>query len=214
MDGISAPMGDCVKIWLLYPPTDHNLAWMRQEKGQHGKLFRGGDHLEGGVIVQTNSAEALYIPSGCIHAVFTVSGGFLVSIDCTTRFSLWPFSQYLRHRLHLELDLTGQEHCYFLFLECLKVALANSCELTAIRSWISVEDLLEAEAAGNPEWRRSATAVWEIHFVGERGGDQACPCGVLGINLEQHVRAQHLEWLLGCEIGKAERPRGGKGRNR
>jgi hypothetical protein len=206
MDGISAPLGDCVKIWFLYPPTNHNLAWMRQEKGQHGRLFRSVDHLEGGVAVQTDSAEALYIPSGCIHAVFTISGGFLVSIDCTTRLSPWPFSQYLHHQLHLELDLTGQEHCYFLFLECLRVALDNSCEWTAIRSWINVEDLLEKEAAGNPEWRRSATAVWEMHLVGERRKDRACPCGVLGINLERHVRTQHLRWLLGWDTVKAGRP--------
>jgi hypothetical protein len=134
-----------------------------------------------------------------------VSGGFLASLDCTTRYSLWPFSQDLRHRLHLEIDLVGQEHCYFLFLECLNVALENSCELSTIRSWISIEDLLEAVVVGNPEWRRSATAVWEVHFI-ERREDQAYPCGVLGINLERHIRAQHLEWLLGCEIVGDERP--------
>ena len=208
MDGISAPLGDCIKIWFLYPPTDHNLTWMRQEKGQHGRLFRGADHLEGGVIVQTSSAEALYIPSGCIHAVFTISGGFLVSIDCTTRFSPWPFSQYLRHQVHLELDSTGQEHSFFLFLECLRVALDNSCEWTAIRSWINVEHLLETDAAVDPEWRRSAAAVWEMHLEGERERrkDHACPCGVLGINLDQHLKTHHLRWLLEWDTVKAGRP--------
>ena len=161
MDGISASLGDCVKCWILYPPMDYNLDWMRQERGQHGRLFRGANHLEGGVIVQTDSEEALYIPSSCMHAVFTMVGGFLVSIDCSTRFSSWPFSQYLRRYSHLELDLTSREHCYFLFLECLKVALENSCRWIALESWINAEDVLSIEAASNVEWRQLATAMWE-----------------------------------------------------
>jgi hypothetical protein len=88
MDGISAPLDGCTKIWFLYTPTLHNLALMAQERGQHGKLARLADRLEGGIVTQTTSAEAIYIPAGCLHAVFTTEGGFLVSIDCTTRLSV------------------------------------------------------------------------------------------------------------------------------
>jgi hypothetical protein len=48
--------------------------------------------LEGGMVVRTTSDDVLYIPAGYVYAVFTIRGGFLVTIDCITRDSIWPFS--------------------------------------------------------------------------------------------------------------------------
>jgi hypothetical protein len=80
---------------------------MRTEQGQHAKFARSAALLEGGMVVRTTSKDALYIPAGCLHAVFTIRGGFLVSVDCTTRDSIWPFSQYLKSNIVAALNAEG-----------------------------------------------------------------------------------------------------------
>jgi hypothetical protein len=84
MDGISSPIDECEKLWLLYPRTELDLSLMHREHGQHTKFAQSAALLEFGLVVRTTSKDALYIPAGCLHAVFTIQGGFLVSIDCTT----------------------------------------------------------------------------------------------------------------------------------
>jgi len=111
------------KVWVMYSPTHHNLQWMAEHRGQQAKLARGTAVLEGGVVAHTTSAEAIYLPAGCLHGVFTIAGGFLMSIDCTTPRSVWPFAQYLRYNVQAELEAYEQRNCYFLFLDSLDVAL-------------------------------------------------------------------------------------------
>jgi hypothetical protein len=121
MDGISAVLGDCRKTFILFPPSDYNLSWMRRECHNQGKLVRGLEVLECGVIAELDSSSAIFIPSGWSHAVFTTEGGFLVSIDCVTKRTVWTFSQYLLYQLYLEVETKRQADCFFLFLT--KVAL-------------------------------------------------------------------------------------------
>ncbi|KAJ5394680.1 hypothetical protein N7509_006467 [Penicillium cosmopolitanum] len=67
-DGLSVPIGDCRKIWLLYPPTIHNLMAMKAVDGQRGRLVRLVQQLEGCVVVETNSSHAIHIPAASLHA--------------------------------------------------------------------------------------------------------------------------------------------------
>jgi hypothetical protein len=53
---------------------------MQDEQGEHTKLARPGGLLKGGVVIRITSREAIYTPV-ILHAVFTVQGGFLVSIQ-------------------------------------------------------------------------------------------------------------------------------------
>ena len=68
----------------MFPPTRKNLHLMRIADAQRGKLARIGKDLEGGLIFKSTSSQALYIPVGCIHAVFTLHVGFLLSIEFST----------------------------------------------------------------------------------------------------------------------------------
>ncbi len=88
MDVISPLIDECEKIWFLYLGTEFSLSLMQNEQGQLAKFARLGGVLEGGVVVRTTSKDALYIPAGCAHGVFTIRGGFLLTIDCTTRDSI------------------------------------------------------------------------------------------------------------------------------
>jgi hypothetical protein len=83
-EGLSSPIGPCVKLRLVFPPTPHNLKLMSSAEGQKAKLMRIGRRLEGGLVFKTTSAESIYLPVGCMHSVFNLHGGFLVAIDFNT----------------------------------------------------------------------------------------------------------------------------------
>ena len=85
------------------------------EDGQVAKMTRLAQSLEGGVMFCTSSRNAVYIPSGRIHAAFTVSGGFHVTMDFTTRISVLSFSKYLDLNLPASLDQKGQSDCYYMY---------------------------------------------------------------------------------------------------
>ncbi|KAG4430017.1 hypothetical protein IFR05_014500 [Cadophora sp. M221] len=81
-------IGLCEKLWIMFPPTPQNLQLMQSADGQRSKLARIGKDLGGGLVIKADSSQALYIPAGCIHAVFTLHGGFLVSLEFTTSLSV------------------------------------------------------------------------------------------------------------------------------
>ena len=72
------------KLWLMYPPTHHNLElFSRVVGGNHFSLLgRIGLELEGGIVAVTCNEDIdignhLIIPEGTIHAVLTLQGGVL-----------------------------------------------------------------------------------------------------------------------------------------
>jgi hypothetical protein len=193
MDGISAVLGDCRKTFVLFPPTDDNFSWMRRECHNQGKLARGLEALHCGLITELDSSSAIFIPSGWSHAVFTTEGGFLVSIDCVTRQTVWTMSQYLRYQLYLEVETEKQADCFFLFLDCLEVALDHGELSTSLRSWMNIENLLRKHS--DDKWKNSALTLWkgvlEKHagaLVNEgHGGIEEVPLGTF--------YEKHLTWL-------------------
>ncbi|KAJ9662593.1 hypothetical protein H2198_001265 [Neophaeococcomyces mojaviensis] len=196
-DSISATLHECEKVWMVYPPTPHNLQWMAEHRGQHAKLAQGMAVLEGGVVVHTTSAEAIYLPAGCLHAVFTVAGGFLVSMDCTTQTSVWPCGQYLRYNVQAEFEADEQRDCYFLFLEALEVALQNAGERDAFRAWIAVEDVFQMKRKNDRAWVRAARKVWDEYLKSEPLVDIECPCaGAVSSSFLDHLKERHLGWLV------------------
>jgi hypothetical protein len=125
--------------------------------------------------------------------VFTTEGGFLVSIDCATTHTVWTFSQYLLYQLYLEVETEKQVDCFFLFLDCLEVALAHGELSTASRSWMSIEDFLRKHS--NDKWKRSALMLWR--GVLETHADilvSECHDGVEEVPLKRFYE-KHLTWL-------------------
>ena len=85
---------------------------MRNAEGQKAKLVRLAPSLEGGMIMKTTSAEAIYLLAGCIHATFTIEGGYLIAIDFTTMNSAKAFSEYLVSGLDNFLGTRSQRDCF------------------------------------------------------------------------------------------------------
>lgn len=116
---------------------------MANESGQLAKLIRLAPLLEGGILLQTDSDHALTIPSGCLHATLTIKGGFLVTKDFTTRYTIQSFSHYLAWGLQQELDENSRANCYYLYLDYLNIALENREVNLAIEGWVGIERILK-----------------------------------------------------------------------
>lgn len=155
------------------------------------RLARLAEALEGGIAVKTDSTQAIFIPAGCLHACFTTSGGFLVSIDCTTRVSVRPFSRYLQHGLYQELDSEGQRDIFYKFLDALEVAVSNDKSDVAIEAWIRAEEQLRGFSEREPAWRARATQI-----LGHIAPLERCVCENPGEGFwSDHWASQHTAFL-------------------
>ncbi|KAH8431015.1 uncharacterized protein LDX57_008676 [Aspergillus melleus] len=193
-DGVSALVGDCRKIWLLYPPSRNNLVAMRTVDGQRGKLARIMHRLEGGIMVETTAAQSLYIPAGCIHATFTLQGGFLVARDFTTSISIGAISAYIASGLEGMLTPQAREACWDWFSRCLDVSLAHGQFDRAIRAWMDAEPRLAIWASLHRHWRTAMRRIWDLHV---QEIPEQCPCGTQGdAVLQDHLYSTHLKCLL------------------
>src|SRR5258706_1447492 len=171
---------------------------MRSVNGQMSRLKQLATSLEGGLIVQTTSSEAIYLPAGCIHAVFTITGGFLVTMDFTTRDSIEAFSRYLKFDLDSAMDNESQIHCYELYLSCLDVALTNGRGIIALQSWVSIGNRLQAIADNDPKWRKRAKQIWETYLSSKKVGQYSCSCSWNGPGscFKRHIENTHLSFVL------------------
>lgn len=88
---MSVPIGECEKIFFLFPPTFRNLTWFRRHRFA-GNLSPGLSVLEHGLVTNVTSDNVLYIPAGWLHATLTTKGGFLLSYDCATDDTLDTFA--------------------------------------------------------------------------------------------------------------------------
>ena len=94
------------KLWLMYPPTHHNLElFSGVVGGNHFSLLgRIGLELEGGVIAVTGNegtdmGNHLIMPEGTIHAVLTLQGGVLGGTNWGTAQGLPLAAEMLRLRI-------------------------------------------------------------------------------------------------------------------
>jgi len=192
MDGISAVLGDCQKLIILFPPSCHNLGVLQRERGNQAKLARTMSLLEYGLIDRLDSTNVIFIPSGWAHATFTTRGGFLVSVDCATKRTVWSFSRYLQYGLYSELESKQQAECWYLFLDCLEYALACHEILLATRSWRSIENMLKETT--DMTWKRKASQVWRKMTDSSPGA--MMEDGLDGAPLPIHqFWERHLSWL-------------------
>ncbi|KAK9625528.1 hypothetical protein V6Z98_005601 [Aspergillus fumigatus] len=198
MEGLSVPLGDCEKIWFMWPPTERNLSLMANESGQLAKLIRLAPLLEGGILLQTDSDHALTIPSGCLHATLTIKGGFLVTKDFATRYTIQSFSRYLAWGLQQELDENSRANCYYLYLDCLNVALENGEVNLAIEGWVGIERILKDIATKDATWRGSAWTYWEPFLNSPHKICMTkCSCGFVAADggFLEHFKNAHLYFL-------------------
>lgn len=81
MQGLSITEDECVKLWILYPPTDHNLEAFYKYDGENGKFIQLADKLEEGKYTTTTNGQIMYLPAGWLHLTYTLEGGILHGIN-------------------------------------------------------------------------------------------------------------------------------------
>ncbi|KAK3045911.1 hypothetical protein LTR09_012565 [Extremus antarcticus] len=163
IDGISSAFDGCRKLWLMFPPIERNLELMRIERDETCKLFRIGHHLEGGIVFEAASDKAVYIPARCLHAVYTGDGGFLFSLDFTTKPSIVPFGTYLSKRLYLTQDEEGQQSCFFAHVDSTEIVLFNGRHEEVIESWLALGPVFTQCCVSKQDMARiSASVLGEI----------------------------------------------------
>ncbi|KAE8372197.1 hypothetical protein BDV26DRAFT_286157 [Aspergillus bertholletiae] len=200
-DGISTPIGDCQKVWFMYPPTKKNLAAIANLEGQRHKLSRLSDTLEAGIVVQTTSDHALYIPAGCLHATFTLKGGYLIASDFTTSQSIKAIGAYIASGLASMLSPEAREDCYSLFKHCLHICLMHRQLIPAVEACISAASELAIWAASNQKWRADFQRLWKENMQLQQQviADKLfeCPCKQQNgdVAFLDHFFSDHLAFL-------------------
>jgi hypothetical protein len=203
-DGISSPMGPCIKLWLVFPPTAHNLGLMASAEGQKAKLVRIGRKLEGGLLFKTTSAESIYLPVGCIHSVFTLHGGFLVAIDFGTPKSCQAFSALLTAGLDQVGSPSFQNEVFARYLASVDLALKKPQGVRGISSWIDSIERIREWVGENPAWAKEATKVWDEFLAMPRGRKTKCPCGkqTTKEKFQGHLKKRHWWGKVSTSVKK------------
>lgn len=183
---------------------------MQDADAQRNKWIRIGKDLEGGLIYKTTSSDAIYLPIGCIHAVFTVEGGFLLTIEFSTPESVKVLSSLFNSHFdrfkddYSKAELPGQ------FIESVALALRRNRALVGLKAWIDMEERLRRWADNSedndsatkntewisrrPGWKKKIVKIWTSFFKSQFSENLSCPCEKMhrSQSLEEHFRADHL----------------------
>jgi hypothetical protein len=198
-----------------------------QGNAQRSKWIRIGPHLEGGLIYKITSSGAIYSPVGCIHAVFTVQGGFVLTIEFSSPKAAEALSSLCNAHFDQFKDQYSKAQLPDQFIESVDLALTYNKDgpSVGLKAWIDMEDRLRRWAdksedhnprtkntewiSRRPGWKEKIARIWNSFFVSLGSEKLSCPCRKMGPNqsLEEHFRAAHLfESLL---PKPKPRPRGG-----
>ncbi|KAF2157341.1 hypothetical protein K461DRAFT_273498 [Myriangium duriaei CBS 260.36] len=193
-DGISKTIDACEKFWFMYPPSPKNLELMTAAHGKSARLSLLIDNLEAGVLLKTTSAQAVYIPSGTIHATFTSQGGFLVAKDLITLGSGTPISSLLLSKYFTCFDQPSQELCLQWYLKTLINTATYQKFDDALQSWIKTEAMVRNYVARGSKSVRQAMIKFRDNLTSVVGDhDLSCPCGGMANSetLHQHLQRVH-----------------------
>jgi hypothetical protein len=178
-DGLSIPLGSCVKLWICFPPTAKNLELFAKAEGQKAKLARIGKHLEGGIMYTTTSENAIYLPVGCLHTVFTLSGGYLIAIDFNSPKSCGTLASMISFGLDLSGGMSNsfQQAVFSRLLASVDFALNNNVVQMGLSAWIAAQNRISDFKLGNEAWELESEKMWEEWFCGPFAKKVTCPCG-------------------------------------
>jgi hypothetical protein len=66
------------KIWAFFPPSKHNLNLLQNAGRSTGKLHRHFEELQDGSCAVLGPWQALYVPTGYLHATYSLKGGMTI----------------------------------------------------------------------------------------------------------------------------------------
>lgn len=166
--------------------------------------------MEGGITYTIDSGEAIYLPSNCFHAVWTVKGCFIITFDFMRPKSVKSYLSIISGGLDRCLDENRQRDLYNWFLAAFDFAIENDHVDIALFVWIELLDRTREWARENPTWSQEAASLCEAFLSSPASLNQICPCGESqGKGFRQHFRVSHFLASLrkrGCDE-KCRKPR-------
>jgi hypothetical protein len=188
-------------VWLVFPPTDHNLGLWAKHIGLHERLFRYGGQLEGGIIIRTSQNEqddgnCINMPAGSLHSVFTTHGGFLYGINYSTANDLLLASKMIRMQLgrnqEVEQILQDIDWYHSTLEKTLKQAYEDVIPLTfyGLNLLLHTCDAFPHRRNEKP-WKKiyncekQAHKVWKNQAKGDTQGFK-CTCGAFFTDFRRH----------------------------
>ena len=91
---------ECVKTWAMFPGTVSNLEKLHAMDHDEGKFIALHQELEHGRYVITEPGDGLYLPPGCLYAVYTLTGGLSGVINWMSATSLTASTANLDNELN------------------------------------------------------------------------------------------------------------------
>ena len=134
------------KVWLFWPPTEHNLATYEELKQSKELRLLRSSELQHGIITAFGIHHGIFIPAGWLHATVTTRSGFLGGINVHSSDTILMASKIKS----MDLRLTPYEvsqHLYN-FQDAIEVALDPSIAepepalVAAIQGWFEIEAAL------------------------------------------------------------------------
>jgi hypothetical protein len=115
-----------------------------QGDAQRSKWIRIGPYLEGGLIYKITSSDAIYSPVGCLHPVFTVQRGFVLTIDFSTPKCAVVLSSLCNSRFDQFKDQYSKAQLPGQFIESVDLTLTYNKDgpVVGLKAWIDMEDRL------------------------------------------------------------------------
>ncbi|KFY50534.1 hypothetical protein V495_00190 [Pseudogymnoascus sp. VKM F-4514 (FW-929)] len=216
--GFAEPVGDCVKFWIL-SPAKPNWNLFIDSTGIDNRLAKIGDKLKGTIMVLTDSSHGLEFGSGTLHAVFTISGGILLSSNYSTSESLTTMSELILGQLNPDYF----ENCRIITqedLEVYKVTLSETLQIVrlrenALKSWITLQEplqkLVQQMAASSP-FKKTVMSINKVikdFAVKMAGLSGKCECGSqddLGRHITNHHTFDSSTVRLPVDFPRSHRP--------
>ncbi|KFZ15572.1 hypothetical protein V501_02649 [Pseudogymnoascus sp. VKM F-4519 (FW-2642)] len=198
--GYAEPVGGCEKFWILCPPKP-NWDVFLDSTGFDNRLAKIGGRLKGCIMAWTNSTNGLEFGSGTLHAVFTTSGGILLSSNYSTSESLTTMSELILGQLNPDFF----ENCEAVVCQDLEVyrsTLLTTLDIVGLRenalqSWIMLQgplQMLVQRIAKSSPFQSTVTSTNNVvkgFAVGTAGRSGKCGCG-LQDDLGEHITKYHI----------------------
>ncbi|PQE14721.1 domain-containing histone demethylation 1 protein [Rutstroemia sp. NJR-2017a BBW] len=158
-DGLSGIIGESGrKFFATFPNSTRNRKLFRKTLGKEAKLEEIGHDLEGGLIYILTSDNVIDLPAHCFHAVVTLEGCFLATIDFITPRSTKAYTQLISSELDMFIGTTRQRDLFDWFLTAFEVAWKHEHVHEALSSWIKLSERTKqwGQEKENGRWLKEA----------------------------------------------------------
>ncbi|ESZ92710.1 hypothetical protein SBOR_6922 [Sclerotinia borealis F-4128] len=174
-EGLSGIIGKTgKKIFATFPNSPNNVKLFQSTLGREAKLEEIGSSLEGGLTFTITSDDAIDLPGNCFHAVWTLEGCFLATLDFITPSTIKVYSRIICAGLDEFVGAMRQKDLFDWLLTSFEIAYKNGSVGDAVSSWIELLDRAKEWACGHPKWSKKAIGLFEEFLSSPASLDQIC----------------------------------------